>query len=165
MRCCLLEGYDTKNTRQDNSILKVLGNSRPPHPTSTSEFSSESLRVLLKNTTSHLAKQPEVLEDVGPRVREGGLQQCAGVWQAPQRDQPVLSAFVACLTTMAVAQVCPGLVGEHIKVQLFALEVGRLTHDPTAIGLHSSAPTHCPVCPGTSWLLVGIAGRTDVLDS
>lgn len=25
VRCCLLEGYDTKNTRQDNSILKVLG--------------------------------------------------------------------------------------------------------------------------------------------
>lgn len=24
VRCCLLEGYDTKNTRQDNSILKVL---------------------------------------------------------------------------------------------------------------------------------------------
>jgi len=24
-RCCLLEGYDTKNTRQDNSILKVRG--------------------------------------------------------------------------------------------------------------------------------------------
>ncbi|KAB0406876.1 hypothetical protein E2I00_002005, partial [Balaenoptera physalus] len=23
VRCCLLEGYDTKNTRQDNSILKV----------------------------------------------------------------------------------------------------------------------------------------------
>ncbi|XP_077572001.1 early estrogen-induced gene 1 protein [Stigmatopora nigra] len=23
-RCCLLEGYDTKNTRQDNSILKVI---------------------------------------------------------------------------------------------------------------------------------------------
>lgn len=25
VRCCLLEGYDTKNTRQDNSILKVPG--------------------------------------------------------------------------------------------------------------------------------------------
>ncbi|KFO19478.1 Protein FAM102A [Fukomys damarensis] len=25
VRCCLLEGYDTKNTRQDNSILKILG--------------------------------------------------------------------------------------------------------------------------------------------
>uniref|UniRef100_A0A8D3AYE4 Family with sequence similarity 102 member Aa n=1 Tax=Scophthalmus maximus TaxID=52904 RepID=A0A8D3AYE4_SCOMX len=24
VRCCLLEGYDTKNTRQDNSILKVI---------------------------------------------------------------------------------------------------------------------------------------------
>uniref|UniRef100_H2MTW1 Estrogen-induced osteoclastosis regulator 1 n=1 Tax=Oryzias latipes TaxID=8090 RepID=H2MTW1_ORYLA len=24
IRCCLLEGYDTKNTRQDNSILKVI---------------------------------------------------------------------------------------------------------------------------------------------
>ncbi|KAG7277999.1 hypothetical protein CRUP_020315 [Coryphaenoides rupestris] len=24
VRCCLLEGYDTKNTRQDNSILKVV---------------------------------------------------------------------------------------------------------------------------------------------
>ncbi|XP_053229239.1 protein FAM102A isoform X2 [Podarcis raffonei] len=24
VRCCLLEGYDTKNTRQDNSILKVM---------------------------------------------------------------------------------------------------------------------------------------------
>ncbi|XP_063172368.1 early estrogen-induced gene 1 protein [Candoia aspera] len=24
IRCCLLEGYDTKNTRQDNSILKVM---------------------------------------------------------------------------------------------------------------------------------------------
>uniref|UniRef100_A0A667YNB0 Estrogen-induced osteoclastosis regulator 1 n=1 Tax=Myripristis murdjan TaxID=586833 RepID=A0A667YNB0_9TELE len=24
VRCCLLEGYDTKNTRQDNSILKLL---------------------------------------------------------------------------------------------------------------------------------------------
>lgn len=23
VRCCILEGYDTKNTRQDNSILKV----------------------------------------------------------------------------------------------------------------------------------------------
>lgn len=23
VRCCLLEGYDTKNTRQDNSILKA----------------------------------------------------------------------------------------------------------------------------------------------
>jgi hypothetical protein len=25
VRCCLLEGYDTKNTRQDNSILKGGG--------------------------------------------------------------------------------------------------------------------------------------------
>lgn len=35
VRCCLLEGYDTKNTRQDNSILKVpgpatKGGGRPP---------------------------------------------------------------------------------------------------------------------------------------
>ncbi|KAG8512773.1 Protein FAM102A [Galemys pyrenaicus] len=29
VRCCLLEGYDTKNTRQDNSILKVRGRSHP----------------------------------------------------------------------------------------------------------------------------------------
>ncbi|XP_071259726.1 early estrogen-induced gene 1 protein-like isoform X4 [Salvelinus alpinus] len=27
VRCCLLEGYDTKNTRQDNSILKILSGS------------------------------------------------------------------------------------------------------------------------------------------
>uniref|UniRef100_A0A3B1IZ70 Estrogen-induced osteoclastogenesis regulator 1b n=1 Tax=Astyanax mexicanus TaxID=7994 RepID=A0A3B1IZ70_ASTMX len=26
VRCCILEGYDTKNTRQDNSILKVCAN-------------------------------------------------------------------------------------------------------------------------------------------
>ncbi|KPP66022.1 protein FAM102A-like, partial [Scleropages formosus] len=30
VRCCLLEGYDTKNTRQDNSILKVYLVPRPP---------------------------------------------------------------------------------------------------------------------------------------
>lgn len=28
VRCCLLEGYDTRNTRQDNSILKVRGQTK-----------------------------------------------------------------------------------------------------------------------------------------
>lgn len=28
VRCCLLEGYDTRNTRQDNSILKVRGHTK-----------------------------------------------------------------------------------------------------------------------------------------
>lgn len=37
VRCCLLEGYDTKNTRQDNSILKV--NAKKFHgPGAVSEF-------------------------------------------------------------------------------------------------------------------------------
>ncbi|KAH0615555.1 hypothetical protein JD844_004986 [Phrynosoma platyrhinos] len=30
VRCCLLEGYDTKNTRQDNSILKTPASKRVP---------------------------------------------------------------------------------------------------------------------------------------
>lgn len=59
VRCCLLEGYDTKNTRQDNSILKVqalppLRPLRPLRPRPTAGqgqtcFSSESLGVV-KNT-------------------------------------------------------------------------------------------------------------------
>uniref|UniRef100_A0A2K6GCH4 Estrogen-induced osteoclastosis regulator 1 n=1 Tax=Propithecus coquereli TaxID=379532 RepID=A0A2K6GCH4_PROCO len=35
VRCCLLEGYDTKNTRQDNSILKLL--EEPDHSLSSPE--------------------------------------------------------------------------------------------------------------------------------
>lgn len=36
VRCCILEGYDTKNTRQDNSILKVRELTRWRNPNSFS---------------------------------------------------------------------------------------------------------------------------------
>lgn len=61
VRCCLLEGYDTKNTRQDNSILKVpgaLGLIRPSHPGAGAGAGAGHLPVrgprgAAKNTGSH----------------------------------------------------------------------------------------------------------------
>ena len=84
VRCCLLEGYDTKNTRQDNSILKVrgaLGLVCPSHPgagegrtTSLSESPGELRRtqVLIPDG------QRETLGRRGPWGQEtplGGLTQ------------------------------------------------------------------------------------------
>lgn len=59
VRCCLLEGYDTKNTRQDNSILKVLGAlglvrpSRPGAGAGTGHLPVRGPRGAAKNTGSH----------------------------------------------------------------------------------------------------------------
>ena len=59
VRCCLLEGYDTKNTRQDNSILKVpgaLGLVRPSCPGAGAGAGHLPVRGpwgAVKNTGSH----------------------------------------------------------------------------------------------------------------
>lgn len=84
VRCCLLEGYDTKNTRQDNSILKVpgaLGLVRPSHPgagegrtTSLSESPGELRRTQVLTPDG----QRETLGRRGPWGQEtplGGLTQ------------------------------------------------------------------------------------------
>ncbi|XP_025769602.1 protein FAM102A [Puma concolor] len=52
VRCCLLEGYDTKNTRQDNSILKVFAISHLMTPDS-SPIGCDSVRRKKDSVESH----------------------------------------------------------------------------------------------------------------
>ena len=69
VRCCLLEGYDTKNTRQDNSILKVpgaLGLVRPSHP-----GAGEGRTTSLSESPGEL-RRTQVLTPDGQRDRRAG---------------------------------------------------------------------------------------------
>lgn len=75
VRCCLLEGYDTKNTRQDNSILKVPGPRHLLRPLPAGS-SSESLEV--KNTGFPPDRQRGTLGGCGPRVRKPPSEACLG---------------------------------------------------------------------------------------
>ncbi|XP_066500714.1 early estrogen-induced gene 1 protein isoform X1 [Hoplias malabaricus] len=123
VRCCLLEGYNTKNTRQDNSILKVtigmtLLSADPCFkiPTSTAKSTSvpgrePSLQLDCKGEGTALVPLPLLTKPRSSILSPGGMVAQQVVSQShSSRGLEVVGSFPApgdCLRGVGVFSPCP----------------------------------------------------------
>ncbi|XP_040054083.1 early estrogen-induced gene 1 protein [Gasterosteus aculeatus] len=85
VRCCILEGYDTKNIRQDNSILKVT--------IETTLLSGDPcFKTLPCTTTSVLVGDPTLQLDCKGESTDSTMQTLGGIFEGPGAFKPKQSS-------------------------------------------------------------------------